>query len=42
MVSKQMVKKVLDEQTNRNVLIVTTNLPNEGKFNKNIIDKLPY
>ena len=27
---KQMMKKVLDKQTNRNVPTATTNLPNEG------------
>ena len=28
--AKQMMKKILDEQTNRNVVTATTNLPDEG------------
>ena len=39
-----MMKKVLDEQTNRNVPIVTINLPNEGSYCsiKTSMISLPY
>ena len=38
------MKKVLDEQTNRNVPIVTINLPNEGSYCsiKTSMISLPY
>ena len=41
---KQMMEKVLDEQTNRNVPTVTTNLPNEGNHCsiKTSLISLPY
>ena len=35
-----MIKKVLDEQTSRNVATATINLPNEkSSLNKNMIDR---
>ena len=41
---KQMMKKVLDEQTNRNVPNVTINLPNEDSHHsiKTPLISLPY